>query len=343
MGHFELRTATDKDLPGIAEGFAGATDGDAHRAQAQVEYALRDNPHGSSSVLAADPEGRVIAHMGVTHVPMLIKGEPLLFGRFHSCFIAPQYRTGSAHSLFAALDELFRDTFEHPERLAAVFGQWDEPDWWHLRRARGHDAVATSIDLHRPVGRPVLGSLGDAIAITQDGDGAAPAGLLKVGSCGVRHEGVFDAWRAAAPGHSDQIWQAWRAGERTGLAITRESGGLRLILDWAVAPGDPESARALLHALIGEAGLPLHTRFWTADVPTLLLFQEAGFVVVAGPEAYLSVRPVLPHVHHLWLSESWHVTLADAGRRPMPRLTIGEPIVHPPPQGSLGGRQSDAD
>ena len=42
---------------------------------------MRDNPHGSSSVLAADPDGRIVAHMGVTHVPMLVKGKPLLFGR----------------------------------------------------------------------------------------------------------------------------------------------------------------------------------------------------------------------------------------------------------------------
>ena len=88
-----------------------------------------------------------------------------------------------------------------------------------------------------------------------------------------------------------------------------------------------------------DARAPVHTRFWTSDVFTLLRFQEAGFEVEAGPEVYLSVRPVLPHVHHLWLSENWHVTLADAGLRPMPRLTIGEPIVYPPSPGTLRGRQ----
>ena len=290
MGHFELRTATDADWAGIADGFARATDGNSRRIRQHVAYALRDNPHGSSSVLATDPDGRIIAHMGVTHVPMLVKGEPLLFGRFHSCFIEPAYRTGGVHGLFAALDDLFQETHQIRERLAAVFGQWDETDWWHMRRARGHDAVATSIDLRRPADRPVFELGGDGTIITQGGDDPVPASSmtssLNVGSCGVRHDGVLDAWRAAAPGRLNRIWQAWRAGERTGVAITRDAGGVRLILDWAVGPEDTDSVRALLHAMIVDAGAPVHTRFWTSDVPTLLLFQEAGFDVVAGPEVW---------------------------------------------------------
>ncbi len=339
MGQFELRIATDEDWAGIGDGFARATGGDARRIRQHVTYAFRDNPHGSSGVLAADPDGRIIAHLGVTHVPMLVKGEPSLFGRFHSCFIEPAYRTGGVHSLFAALDDLFRETFERRERLGAVFGQWDEADWWHLRRARGHDAVATSIDLRRPADRPVPELGGDGTVITRGGDGRGPASALGVGQCGVRHNGVFDAWRAAAPGRTDRLWQAWRAGERTGVAITRDAGGVRLILDWAVEPENADSVRALLHAILVDTRAPVHTRFWTSDVFTLLRFQEAGFAVAAGPEVYLSVRPVLPHVHQLWLSETWHVTLADAGLRPIPRLTIGEPTVYPPSPGGLGGRQ----
>ena len=80
MGNFELRTATNEDCAGIADGFARVTGGDADRIRQHVAYALRDNPHGSSSVVAADPHGRIIAHMGVTHVPMQVKGKPLLFG-----------------------------------------------------------------------------------------------------------------------------------------------------------------------------------------------------------------------------------------------------------------------
>jgi hypothetical protein len=339
MGQFELRIATDDDCAGIADGFAHATDGNARRVRRKVDYALRENPHGSSGVLAVDPSGRVIAHLGVTHVPMQVKDVPQLFGRFHSCFVDPAYRTGGVHGLFAALDDLFRETFEVRDRLAAVFGQWDEADWWYLRRARGHDAVATSVDLCRPFDLPVLDLGGDEVVITQGGDGPTPTGPLDVGSCGVRRDGAFDTWRAAAPSSSDRIWQAWRADERTGVAITRDRGGERLILDWAVVPDDTDTVRALLHALIVDAGAPVRTRFWTSDVFTLLLFQEAGFAVLAGAEVYLSVRPVLPHINHLWLSEAWHVTLADAGVRPMPRLTIGEPIVTPPSPGTLGSRE----
>ncbi len=343
MGHFELRTATDEDGAGIADGFARAIGSDPNQIRSHVVSALHNNPHGSSSVVAAAPDGRIIAHLGVTHVPMLVNGEPLLFGRFHSCFVDPVYRTGGVHGLFNALDNLFREAFEIREHLAAVFGQWDEMDWWYLRRARGHDAVATSIDLRCPANHPVLELGGEGIVITQDGEGSESANLLKVGNCGVRHDGKLDAWRAAAPGRSDHLWQAWRAGERTGMAITRDIGGVRRILDWTVEPEDTESIRALLHALTVDTGVPVHTRFWTSDVPTLLLFQEAGFQVVAGPEVYLSVRPVLPHLHQLWLSENWHVTLADAGLHPLPRLTIGESIVVPPSPGTWGGRQHDAE
>ncbi|MCA8957706.1 MAG: hypothetical protein KDC87_16645 [Planctomycetes bacterium] len=343
MGHFELRTAAEDDWAGIADGFARATGGDASRIRQHIACALRDNPHGSSSVLAAAPDGRIVAHLGVTHVPMLVSGSPLLFGRLHGCFIEPAYRTGGVHGLFAALYDVFQTTFEIRERLAAVFGQWDEVDWWHMRRTFGHDAVATSIDLHRPAIRPVLELVGEGAVITRDGDGSVSARCLDVGSCGVRRSGEFDAWRAVAPGRSDRIWQAWQAGERTGMAITRDAGGVRWILDWAVRPQDSESVRALLHAVIVDACTPVHTRFWTSDVFTLSLFQEAGFEVVAGPEAYLAIHPVLPHIHHLWLSEHWHVTLADAGLRAMPRLTIGEPVVHPPSPGTSGARKRNGE
>ena len=254
------------------------------------------------------------------------------------CYIEPAYRTAGVHSLFVALDDLFRQTFEIRERLAAVFGQWDEADWWHLRRARGHDAVATSMDLQRPAGEPVRALGDDGVSVTQGVDGPMSATSLDVGRCGVRHDGAFDVWRTSVPGRSDRLWQAWRAGERTGVAITRDADSARWILDWAVSPEDSESARRLLHAVLVDTRTPVRTRFWTSDAATLLLFQEAGFVVLAGPEVYLSVRSVLPHVHQLWLSETWHVTLADAGCRPMPRLTVGEPSVYPPPAGTPAGR-----
>ena len=50
------------------------------------------------------------------------------------------------------------------------------------------------------------------------------------------------------------------------------------------------------------------------------------------------MRTALPSANHLWLSQEWQVTMADAGVQPLPRLTVGEPIVYPPPPGTLDGR-----
>ena len=339
MGHFEVRVACANDWVGIADGYARIQDRDAGLVRQKVAHTMRDNPHGCSSIVAVDTSGRVIGHLGVSHVPMSVTGEAHAFGRFNACFIEPAYRTGGVHSLFVELDRTFQEEFEVRERLAAVFGQWDEVDWWFLRHHRGHRAVATSIDLCHVAILPIPGGPGgDGIDITNTHEGPAPASRPDVGACGVRRDDRFDAWRVAFPGASDREWKAWRAGELSGVAITRDRGGERLILDWAVAPHDEQTGHALLRALVGNARMPVRARFWTSDLFTLTLFQDAGFAVVAGAEAYLSVRTVLPSINHQWLSQEWQVTMADAGVQPLPRLTVGEPIVYPPPPGTLDGR-----
>lgn len=342
MGHFEVRVASADDWPGVADGYARVLQRDVRLVRRKVAHAMQDNPHGCSGVIALDASGRVIGHLGVSHVPMQVKGEPQVFGRFNACFIDRAYRTGGVHSLFMELDETFQQEFEVPDRLAAAYGQWDEVDWWFLRHKRGHKVVATSIDLCRAADLPVPdedGPAGDEqVEVTNVIDADASAARLDGGTCSVRREGPFEAWRVTFPGTSDLGWQAWRAGELSGVAITRDRGGERLILDWAIAPDDAATGRALLRSLVGDASVPVRARFWTPDQFTLSLFQDAGFVVAAGAEAYLSVRTVLPSINHLWLSQEWQVTMADAGVQPLPRLTVGEPIVYPPPPGTLDGR-----
>lgn len=338
MGHFEIRVAQPGDWDGIAEGYARASERDARLVRQKLAHSMEENPHGCSSLVAVDTDGRILGHLGVSHVPMLLKGEPHLFGRFNACFIDPAFRAGGVHSLFFELDRLFQAEFEVPERLAAVFGQWDEIDWWFLRHLRGHKALATSIDLGH-AGEPSLAprSGGERIRITRADDGAIPTAGLCHGDCHVRREGRFGAWRAAFPGASDLHWQAWRGSELAGVAITRDRGGERLILDWALAADDADVGHALLGALIGAARVPVRARFWTSNLFTLTLFQDAGFRVSAGSETHLAVRTVLSQINHLWLSQEWQVTLADAGVKPPPRLTVGEPIVYPPPPGTLDG------
>ncbi|GEM_PF-2630009 len=339
MGQSEIRVATAADSDGIADGFARVQRSDARLARRKVAHAMRDNPHGCSSIVAVDPSGRVIGHLGVSHVPMLVKGAAHMFGRFNACFIAEEYRAGGVHSLFMEIDQMFRSEFEVRERLAVVFGQWDEVDWWFLRHTRGHKAIATSIDLCRAVGFPLpAGPSADEIRITNALEGPGAEIRLGVGVCGVQRDGRFDAWRTVFPGASDLGWQAWRGGELRGVAITRERGGERLIIDWSVAPDDFDSGHALLRAVVGGGRMPVRARFWSPHLSTLTLLQKAGFVVVAGAEAFLSVRTVLPSINHLWLSQEWQLTMADAGVQPLPQLTVGEPIVYPPPPGTLDGR-----
>ena len=339
MGRLEIRTASAGDWDGIADGYARVLHRDHRALRRKVAHAMGGNPQGCSSLVAIDTSGRAIAHLGASHVPMLVKGEPRLFGRFTACYIEPAYRTGGVHSLFFELDRLFQQQFEETGHLAAVFGQWEEIDWWFLRHHRGHKAVATSIDLVRGAEDPLRDrGAGDGVTITTSQYGADSAPALAVGECGVRRDATFNAWRAAFPGAPCEGWQARREDTLTGVAITRERGDERLILDWAVAPDDEQTGKALLAALMGDGTKPIRARFWTSDLVTLELFQDAGFVVEPGCESYLAVRTALPSINHLWLSQEWQVTTADAGTRALPQLTVGESIVYPPPPGTLDGR-----
>ncbi len=335
MGQHVIRAASEADWDRVADGFARHADRDPARTRATVAHAMRDNPHGASGIVALDARDRVVGHLGVTHLPMRIRGDDYVFGRFYACFIDPAYRTGGVHSLFIELDEMFREAFESRDRLAAVFGQWDELDWWFLRHTRGHKAIATSIDLCRAA----AGALPTGeIRITGVDDGARSPAVLDVGACGVRRDGAFHAWRTAVPGANDRGWCAWREDALVGVAIARDRRDERLLVDWAVAPDDDAAGHALLAAVVGDGHVPVRARFWTSDAFTLALFQAAGFSVEAGTEAYLSTRTVVPGIDYLSLSQSWHVTMADAGVHPLPRLTIGEPIVYPPPPGTADGR-----
>lgn len=337
---FRVRVTEQDDWAAVADGFAKSSGGEPDAVRAAVAWALRDNPHGASSVSAFDCAGRAIGHLGVAHVPTRVGDARQTFGCYSHCFVDPAYRVGGVHSLLLELDETLREAFDDADRLAATVGLWDEADWWFWRHVRGHEALTTSVDFVRPANATAQAGGERTVRVRRDestADAIAELTHEGRGECAVVRCGQSIRWRASAPYAKGVVWSVGPTEAIRALAITRDTPTCRQILDLSFAD-DEDAAAALLHALAEDVRLPVRTTLWTADFFTLMVLQRAGFRVAAGREHYVGVRAVLPRLNQQWLANHWTITPADVGEVPMPRLTVGERIVLPAPAGTTSGR-----
>jgi hypothetical protein len=340
MSGFHVRPATPDDVDGIVAGFARACGRPAAAVAPKIEWGLARNPAGSSGVVAIDARGVLVAHWGVTHVPTMVEGEALTFGRLYASWVDPPLRTAGVHCAFAEIDDAFRELFEG-KSVAATYGVFADADWWTLRRMREFFPVRTDLTLVREPGphRP-----GPSAVEVVSGSRAALAGwegALDGGPCAARRDSAVLGFRLGGPHSSDVAHVALRGGRPAGIAVVREGGGRRVVLDFTAPAGDEDCARTLFDRVVGDGSVAVSLD-WFSRSPWLLLAQRSGFRAVALDLPYLGVRSRRGGVEAHWLMEHWHVTPADVGLHPNPRLLAEEEIVTSPPVGTLTGRERHA-
>jgi hypothetical protein len=340
MSGFRIRTAAAADLDAIVDGFAHACGKPADAVGPKVRWGLARNPAGSSGVVAEDARGRMVAHFGVTHVPVTVEGAPLVFGRVYASWVDPAFRTAGVHSAFAEIDEAFRESFEG-KAIEATFGTFADADWWTLRRMRDFAPVRTDLRLVRAAA-PHQAEPPAVDAATAPSEALAGwEAPLDGGACATRRDGALLAFRLGGPHASDRAHVTTRGGRAAGIAVTRDLPDRRLVLDFTVPQGDEDSARALLDRVVGDGSVAV-VLDWFSRSPWFLLAQRKGFRAEAGDLPYLAARTARGTAEADWLREHWHVAAADVGLHPLPRMLADEEIVTSPPIGTSTGRERHA-
>jgi hypothetical protein len=149
------------------------------------------------------------------------------------------------------------------------------------------------------------------------------------------------AFRTGGPHSEDAAWGATRAGRPSGVAIARDRGTERLLLDFSVRADDEESADALFDAVIGDGGRTLLLPFFTRS-PWILLAQRKGFRARRSDLPYVGIRPSKGRTDASKLMDAWHFGASDVGFRPIPPMLASEEIVTAAPIGTEAGRERHA-
>ncbi len=337
MSGFNIRPSTEADLDGIARGFASATARPFENVRHMIGHALGGNPFGCSSIVAEDSSGRIVGHLGASHVPMQIGEHEMTFGRLFGCWTDELYRVGGIHGSFVAMDETFAEYAEAGGRVHAVFGLVHESDWWFLRRVRDFKPVRTEIRAVRlPAPFQTQCDL-DVRRLTSDELDRLPR-RTAARSIDVRRDGALMRFRTSNPWRDDFVLGVVdRDGSVRGHAIVRPRGEVVIVMEFRVPPEDEVAAHALLGAVIGTGERRVEAPSF-ARSPWLLTFARAGFRVAPEDGAYLGIRAASPRVNAEALAEEWDAAAADLGRAPQPRFIHAEDIVVPPPLGTTSGR-----
>jgi hypothetical protein len=338
MPPFEIRRAVAEDLGAIAAGFARSCGKPPEAVEPKVRWALGANPAGWSGVVAVDARGAIVAHLGVSHVPMSVGGESVVFGRHYASWVDESVRIAGVHAPFAEIDDAFREAFEGTA-FAASYGLFQDSDWWTLRRLRDFAPVRTEITLERPP-RPYRAD-GAGAALARVTAEALGGGAIPLGGAAARRDAATLLFRTGGPWSRDSAWLAVRDGRPAGVAIWRDEAGSRVVLDLSVPAGDEDAARALLDLVIGDGSCRVHLPFFTRS-PWFLLAQRKGFRAAASDLPYLVVRPSRARSDASALMETWHFGAADVGLRALPAMLAVEEVVTAAPIGTVAARERHA-
>jgi hypothetical protein len=164
---------------------------------------------------------------------------------------------------------------------------------------------------------------------------------LALGIHHARRDAAVLRFRTGGPYARDAAWVVLRDGRAAGVAIVRDGGGGRTVLDFAAPEGDEDAADALFDRVIGDGTRPV-TLPWFSRSPWFLAAQRNGFRAAASDLHYLGVRPVKARVHATALMQSWHASACDLGLRPNPRFLADEETVTTAPVGTRTARDRNA-
>jgi hypothetical protein len=331
MAPFEIRPAVAADLDAIAAGFARECAKPVAGIAARLRWAFASNPAGWTGFVAARG-AEVVAHLGASHVPVIVSGRPAVFARVFQPWVAPPFRVAGVHGLFGQLDDHLRQALEAAS-IDGAYGIFVEHDWWTLRRLRDFEPVRTELVLVRPASlhRPAAAD-GGVVRVTPE-SAALLAGGIRAGECHAVRDASTVAFRTGGPYRHDAGWMVVRDGRAAGLAIFRDSGARRTILDLACPADDEACARALFDAAIGdgsrEVALP-----WFSRSPWWLVAQRLGFRAAPFDLPFLGFRSAGARIQASWLMRHWHVGAADVGLGPPPRMLATEETVTTAPAGT---------
>ena len=340
MSGFRIRPTTEADFDGIAEGFATATDRDPADVHDIVVHGLGANPYGFAGVVAEDANRRIVAHLGVSLLPVRLNDRDRSFGRFLACFLDETYRIGGVHSPFFELQETFREVVEDQRDVALVAGLFDEADWWFLRYLCGFRAVGTGVCYVREPGPWTSGEWSAPVVEGGDVGSVEWSEPLLTGEIAVVRDRAFSDFRATGPWGNDRRFVVTDADGSgvSGLATVRRRGLMDHVADWAVVDGDETAAKSLMRAVVGDGDRRIKLRIWNPSVWTCHVLYETGFRVARHDEPFLAARWRGGGIKRHGLSVHWQVTSADVGFESQPRMTVDEQVVRPPQPGTVSGR-----
>lgn len=337
MPTLAIRTTRLSDLDPIVAAAGPGPGTESFRAE--LAGYLRAGPEAMSSLVAEAAGGRIAAHLAAIHIPMLVRGEARVFGRFFGAFVHPDYRLGGLHGVLVPLLDAFAEHFEGRDRLALVAGVFDETDWWWLRRVAGMEAIATGLRFERAPSGPRWAPEGMELLRFQAGALPEWTTPLPAGPCALPRDRSW-AERRLELHPRDEIHCALRDGVVVGTAVVRDSPECRWLLDWAALDTDWPIVETLLAGIVGDGRLPVRTVAWNLSLWTAHALQEAGFRPSAEHEPYLVVRSSLPYLTRHFLAEHWQVFPDQAAPAPLPTLTAGDTIVTQPPLGTAPDRDA---
>ena len=312
------------DERGILELFAAVFGGAARpRTLEDWVWEFERNPAGREIVVAADPDGRIVAHFAMLPAAAVFEGTDVRCHQGVDSMVDPSVRREGA---FLAVARRAFETFGVASRCAYGYGFPNETALSVGGKLLGYLPVACPLvtlgrNFHGP--DEPCGGAHDAVELTRldarvDRLWARLRGEVALG---LRRDARYLAWRYLECPSAEYRVFAWPdgTGELRALWVTRAGWMGRPIL--AVAEllcerrDAPAAERALAHAMdVARAAQQVRVEVWLPPSdPRFQLARGLGF----APEPCgfrLAIRPYEPRLRADWAREhmSWSIGDADA-------------------------------
>ncbi|MEY2741897.1 MAG: hypothetical protein RIS21_265 [Planctomycetota bacterium] len=336
MGLTFTRTVLDDvaDLATVSASFSGR---DRENTEARLRHLIVADPFGFSGIVVRH-SGAVVAHMAATHLPVSVFGNDLRVGRLTSCFVHPDFRAGGWHGLPHELDAAFAEAFENDDGFRTTLATFAESDFWQFRRLADHEAVRTHVELVRHVGTSchVPTGEGDIVDVDASFMDRWTSPFRPSETCTLR-DGALYRFRLSGPWAGDRAVAVLRDGTMHAVAILRDRGDVRTVLDFAV-DSDEGCMHRLIASIVGDGTLRIEIPAFGRS-SALLALQRVGFRVRVGREVMVSTRSSRPRVNGAALAEHWSLCAADAGLAPLAVLLPADDPCTGAPPGTRAGSE----
>jgi len=293
---------------------------------AYFDWKYLKNPAGFHSLVAEDPDGRVVAHYGGVPIAMRVDGASTAFGQNCDAYSDPAIRRGLRNpGTFVRLAQAYASTYAVPGVDAVMYGLPVPEhyrigvkylDYWMLR-------TQFQLTLRDGSRLPPWDWNTHAIEVTEfpeDVETLTRHLESTTHRCVARRDAAFLNWRFAR-----HPWGCYRmavarpgnGGDVLGIAVyTKARFGQAtraLLVDWYVDPESPGAAASLMRWVVERGTQDGLNDLVTIVPPTSVwwsAFLDMGFE--AEPTPYvMTARPYDARLPSQWLRDHWYYTLAD--------------------------------